>query len=443
MPLPRHLEAHQAELSVLGGILLDNNALDRVADRVGPTDFHSPAHRTVFTHMAALAEANQPIDPVTVAQTLERSSELDGVGGLPFLLSLSEGVATSVNVEHHARIIHDAAEVRRLIRAASGIIEKATSGDYEESSQLFDEAQQAIYDIGSQGQASSLVSMNDAVKEVVDLVRKAFETKASVTGTPTGFVDLDSMTAGLQPGDLLIVAGRPAMGKTTLALNMATNAATMGQCSVALFSLEMPTTQLVTRMLASEARVESSGMRTGHLTDDDLHRILSSVKTMRSWPVYIDDTPNLTVMEARAKCRRLASDKGIPPLGLVIVDYLQLMKGSGAIRSREQEISEISRNLKALAKEIKVPVMALSQLNRSLESRPNKRPIMSDLRESGAIEQDADVIMFVYRDEVYNEDTPEKGIAEVIIGKHRNGPTGTCRLKFFKQWTRFDNLARE
>ena len=443
MALPRFLEGRDAELSVLGGVLLDNSALDRVADKLTADDFHAPAHQLIFKHMLMLSEVRQPIDAVTLARAMEQGGELEIAGGLPYLLTLTESVATAVNLEHHAGLVRDSAEVRRLIAAASEIIQKAHSGDYDETSMLFDEAQQAIYDIGQRSQTRSFTSMNDAVKEVVDEVRRAFETKASVTGTPTGFVDLDTLTAGFQPGDLVILAARPAMGKTTLALNIAVNAVTMGNYSAAIFSLEMPTNQLVGRILSSDARVESKYMRTGHLTDDDLHRILESVKRLRTWPIYIDDTPSISVMEARAKCRRLASERGIAPLGLVIVDYLQLMRARDKSRSREQEISEISRNLKALAKELSVPVVALSQLNRGLESRPNKRPIMSDLRESGAIEQDADKILFVYRDEVYNADTPDQGVAELIIGKHRAGPTGVVRLKFFNQWTRFDNLSSE
>jgi replicative DNA helicase len=282
--------------------------------------------------------------------------------------------------------------------------------------------------------------MATALKGAIEKVQHAYEVKSSVTGTPTGFLTLDARTAGLQPGDLLILAARPGMGKTALALNLATNAAMMGKHSVAVFSLEMPTVQLAGRILASEARVDGERMRTGHLSDGDIDRLLQAVKRMNQLPVFIDDTPSLSIMECRSKCRRLAADRTLPPLGLVVVDYLQLMKGRANVKSREQEISEISRNLKALAKELSVPVMALSQLNRSVESRPNKRPQLSDLRESGAIEQDADIIMFVYRDEYYNEDSEDRGVAELIIGKNRSGSTGTCRLKFFKQWTRFDNL---
>lgn len=436
----RHLTAHEAELAVLGGVLLDNLAIDRVADKLKAEDFHTPAYSVVFKHMLLLSEARQPIDPITLSTAMEQAGELDAAGGMEGLIKLNEAVATAVNIEHHAQLVSERAEIRRLISTAGSIIEKANSGDYEDTARLFDEAQQKIFEVGQKQQTKSFTAMKDGVKEVIDEIRKAFETKAAITGTPTGFQDLDNMTAGFHPGDLIILAARPAMGKTTLALNIATNAAVMGKCSVAVFSLEMPTAQLVTRLLASQARVESKNMKTGHLSDEDLHRILQAVKTMKDWSIFIDDTAGISVMETRAKCRRLASDPSIPPLGLIVVDYLQLMKGPPHIRSREQEISDISRNLKGMAKELGVPVVALSQLNRGLESRPNKRPIMSDLRESGAIEQDADIIMFVYRDEVYNEDSPDKGLAELILSKHRAGSIGTIRLKFFRQWTRFDNL---
>lgn len=447
MSTARHLEAQEAELSVLGGILLDNSARDRIGDRLTAEDFHAPRHRIIFERMSTLADEGRPIDAITLATSLEQTGDLEAVGGVDYLLRLSDAAATAVNVEHHAEIIHDYAEVRRLVLACSGIVEKAQGGDYDDTERLFDEAQQAIYEIGNRRQTKSFIDMPTALKDVIERVQRAYELKSTVTGTPTGFFDLDEMTAGFQPGDLVILAARPSMGKTAFALNLATAAAAgtpdVGPKTVAVFSLEMPTVQLAARMLAAEARVESERMRTGHLGDGDIDRLLQGVKRMNQWSIMIDDTASISVMEARSKCRRLASDKNRPPLGLVIIDYLQLMKGKPGVKSREQEISDISRNLKQLAKELEVPVIALSQLNRSLESRPNKRPIMSDLRESGAIEQDADVIMFVYRDEVYNENTEDKGIAEIIIAKQRNGPIGACRLRFFRQWTRFDNLQRD
>lgn len=443
MDTARHLEAREAELSVLGGIMLDNSALDRVLPMLDAEDFHAPRNGHLYKTMKAVAEQGEPIDPVTLIQHLERTQELETVGGLEYVLGLTDAAATAVNIEHHARIVHDAAEVRRLVTVCVGIAQKAQTGDYDDSSVLFDEAQQAVYEIGAERKTAAFTPMNAALKLAIEKVQKAYEEKSAVTGTPSGFTDLDIKTAGLHGGDLIILAARPAMGKTALALNIASNAARLGGGTVAIFSLEMPTIQLAARMLASEARVDGERMKTGQLTDGDIDRLLQSVKRMNNWSIHIDDTAGISVMEARAKTRRLASDKSLPPLSLVVIDYLQLMKGRADIKSREQEISDISRNLKGLAKELGVPVMALSQLNRGVESRPNKRPMLSDLRESGAIEQDADIIMFVYRDEYYNEDTEDKGLAELILGKHRSGSTGTVKLKFFRQWTRFDNLVRE
>ena len=428
---------------MLGGILLDNSALDRVASIVRSEDFAAPRHRLVFERMVALAESRLPLDAVTLASALEQIDELETCGGLDYLISLGESVLTAVNLEHHARIVHDKAEVRRLIGACVGIVEKAQSGDYEDTERLIDEAQQVVYQIGQQQQSKGFMPLNSALKLALDKVKEAYQTKQAITGLPSGFADLDALTAGLQPGDLIIVGARPAMGKTSFALNLATNAAHRSGKAVAVFSLEMPTQQLAGRMLSSEARVAATSMRTGHMDDGDIARVIEGVKRMSTWKVYLDDTAGLTVMEARSKCRRLAADKSIGELGMIVIDYLQLMRGSPNAQSREQEISEISRSLKGLAKELNIPVVALSQLSRGLESRPNKRPINSDLRESGAIEQDADIIMFIYRDEYYHPDTEEKGVAEVIIAKHRNGPVGTVKLRFFNEWTRFENLAAE
>ncbi len=438
--MSRHLEAQEAELSVLGGILLDNGVFDLVAGVLGADDFFALRNRHVFKHMVALQHQQQPLDAVTLATALEQAGELEDAGGRDYLLTLSQATATAVNIEHHARIVREAADTRRLVQVCAGIVERAQGGDYEDTHRLFDEAQQAVFEIGQTRTRKQFTGMSEALKRVVERVKRAYEEKRAVTGVPTGFYLLDKMTSGLQGGDLIILAARPAMGKTALALNLATNAASLGGISVALFSLEMPTVQLGARMLASESRIDSERMRNGQLTEGDIDRILQGFKRMQDWPVFIDDTPAITVMEARSKCRRLASDKSIAPLGLILIDYLQLMKGPPHIHSREQQISDISRNLKGLAKELEVPVVALSQLNRGVESRPNKRPLLSDLRESGAIEQDADIIMFVYRDDYYNEDSEDAGLAEVIVGKNRSGSTGTAKLKFTKQWTRFDNL---
>jgi replicative DNA helicase len=443
MSTARHLEAQEAELSVLGGVLLDNSALDRILPMIKAEDFFSPRHQVVYGTMVALAEDNQPIDAITLATALERTSKLEDAGGMDYLVQLSEAAASAINIEHHAHLVHDYAEVRKLVQVCADIQAKAKDGDYEDTSRLFDEAQQAVFEVGQGMQGKSFTKLNSALTDAITKVKQAYEVKSAVTGVPTGFMSLDAKTAGLHGGDLIILAARPAMGKTALALNLAANAALHGNVSVAIFSLEMPTVQLAGRMLASEARVDGERMKTGHLSDGDVDRLLQSVKRMSGLSIHIDDTAGISVMECRSKCRRLASEKGIPRLGLVVIDYLQLMKGRPGIRSREQEISDISRNLKGLAKELEVPVIALSQLNRGVESRPNKRPLLSDLRESGAIEQDADIIMFVYRDEYYNEDSEDKGIAEVILGKHRSGSTGTCKLRFFKQWTRFDNLQMD
>ena len=436
----QHLEAQEAERSVLGGIFLDNVVIEQVAVLIKAEDFYAPRHQCVYASMLRLAEESLPIDPITMASALAHKGELRELGGIDYLLALAGSTASTVNIEHHAKLIQDAAEVRRLIDACKNIISKAHGGDYEDSTRLFDEAQQAVYEISERRQGKQFTNMAAALKEVVDKVQAAYEAKSAITGIPSGYYDLDDMTAGFQPGDLIILAARPSMGKTALALNLATNGATQSGRSVAFFSLEMPTVQLASRMLGTEAQIGGERMRTGQVSIEEIGRILQTSKVMKPWPIFMDDTAGISSMELRAKCRRLATDKNIPPLGLIIIDYLQLMRGSGNVRSREQEISEISRNLKALAKELNLPVIALSQLNRSLESRSDKRPMMSDLRESGAIEQDADVIMFVYRDEVYNSETEEKNIAEVIIAKQRNGPIGTVRLRFFREWTHFRNL---
>ncbi len=440
MSTARHLEAREAEFAVLGAILLDNGTLDQVAEFLVADDFFDGRNKIVYQHMQKLGDDSQPIDTVTLATGLEQVGLLAKAGGIDHLHVLDEASASSVNATHYAHIVHDYGEVRRLVQACAGVVEKAQSGDYEDTNRLFDEAQQAIFEIGLKKRQGSFVPVSTALEGVLEKVQLAFSSKESVTGTATGFADLDRKTAGWQGGDLIILAARPAMGKTAFALNLAANAARESNCTVAVFSLEMPTGQLAARLLACDARVDSERMRSGNLLDGDIDRLLVSVRRMNSMGIQIDDTPGATVMEVRSKCRRLASDRNLPPLGLVVIDYLQLMKGKASAGSREQEISDISRNLKTLAKELDVPVIALSQLNRGVESRPNKRPLLSDLRESGAIEQDADIIMFVYRDEYYNEDTEEQGITEIIIGKQRNGPIGTVKLRFFKEWSRFANL---
>ncbi len=440
MSTARHLEAREAEFAVLGAILLDNGTLDQVAEFLVADDFFDGRNKIVYQHMQKLGDDSQPIDTVTLATGLEQLGLLAKAGGIDHLHTLDEASASSVNATPYAHIVHDYGEIRRLVQACTEVVEKAQSGDYEDTNRLFDEAQQAIFEIGLKKRQGSFMPVATALEGVLEKVQLAFSSKEAVTGTATGFADLDRKTAGWQGGDLIILAARPAMGKTAFALNLAANAARESGCTVAIFSLEMPTIQLAARLLACDARVDSERMRSGNLLDGDIDRLLVSVRRMNSMAIQIDDTPGATVMEVRSKCRRLASDRNLPPLGLVVIDYLQLMKGKASAGSREQEISDISRNLKTLAKELDVPVIALSQLNRGVESRPNKRPLLSDLRESGAIEQDADIIMFVYRDEYYNEDTEEQGITEIIIGKQRNGPIGTVKLRFFKEWSRFVNL---
>ncbi len=443
MDTARHLEAQAAEEAVLGTILLDNSVYDQVAGRLSVEDFYHPRHQVVFRAMGRLYDTTQPIDEITLEQMLGQMSELQAAGGLDFLLTLRQAKGTALNIDHYCELVREQADIRRLIKVCREIEGKASSGDYDDASRLFDEAQQVVYEVGQRRATKGFSEMKEALQTAIAAVKKAHQEKKAVTGTPTGYHGMDRKTAGFQRGDLIILAARPGMGKTALALNLATNAASLSGESVALFSLEMPTAQLATRMIASEAKVDSERMRTGFLQDSDIDKLLQAFRRMQNWPVFIDDTAGLSLMELRAKCRRLASDSRKPRLGLIIVDYLQLMKGRPGVNSREQEISEISRGMKGLAKELMVPVVALSQLNRGVESRPNKRPQLSDLRESGAIEQDADIIIFVYRDEYYNENSEKPGVAEIIFGKNRSGSTGTVDLAFIKQYTRFENLARE
>ena len=436
----RHLEAQEAEQSVLGSVMLDNSALDRVGASLDAGDFYAPKHACVWRAMLALAQAGEPIDVVTLVQHLEQRQEMAEAGGLDYVLSLTEASATAVNVEHHAGIVRDAADVRRMASAAHRIAIRASSGDYDSAAAFIDEAQQAVFDVGSDRGSQSMTALQPALMANIQAIQKAYESKAVVTGTPTGFTDLDEILSGFQPGTLNILAARPAMGKSAMAAAFAAATASIAGGSVAIFSLEMPAEEYSNRMLHAEARVDSRKSKSGHIGDGDIDRLLQSTKRMAGWSVHIDDCAAATVMNIRSGCRRIAADKSLPPLALVVIDYLQLMGGSG--QSREQEVSGISRGLKNMAKELGVPVIALAQLNRGLESRTDKRPMLSDLRESGAIEQDADVVMFVYRDEVYNPETADAGIAELIVRKHRAGATGTVRLRWTPEWTRFDSLAR-
>jgi len=433
---PQNLEA---ESSVLGGVLLDNEAINRVLELLTPEDFYRETHRKIFRAMIELSDRTEPVDLITLSDFLKARGELEAVGGTSYLASLADLVPTAANISYYARIVREKAILRHLITAATEI---ATRGFEERGNvdEFLDMAEKVIFDISEKKIKSSFVMVGDIIKDSIKTVERLYERKEMVTGVPTGFKDLDQLTAGLQPSELIIIAGRPSMGKTAFALNIATNAALNAGIGVALFSLEMAKEQLVLRMLCSEARVDNSKVRAGYLGERDFPKLVMAAGKLAEAPIYIDDTPAISVLELRAKARRLVRDRE-KKVGLIVVDYLQLMRGVGSANNREQEISEISRSLKALAKELNVPVIGISQLNRQVESRKPPKPILADLRESGAIEQDADVILFIYRDEVYNEDSQDKGTAEIIIGKQRNGPTGKVKLTFLGEYTRFENYA--
>ena len=428
-----------AERSVLGAMLLEQGAVSEAISVVRSEDFYRPAHAHIYEAMVVLFDRNEPVDEITVSAKLRELGRLDAVGGTAYLATLTESVPTAANLVHYAKIVQNNALTRRLISAATAIAGSGYDGGAD-IDLLLDAAEAKIFEITSSRERGGFVPLRDIVKGAISLAEKLYERKQPITGVPTGFCDLDAITSGLQPADLIIVAGRPAMGKTALALNCALNAAIRSGTPVAVFSLEMSKEQLVTRMLCCEARVQSQRLRAGQLKSTDWPKLAKAAGDLSKAELYIDDTGALSILEMRARTRRLQAEKG---LGLVVVDYLQLMQGRGGGEGREREISEISRGLKALAKELRVPVVALSQLNRSLEQRQDKRPVLSDLRESGAIEQDADVICFVYRDEYYATDSPDKGIAELIVGKQRNGPTGVVKVRFFAEYTRFENLAQE
>ena len=439
--LPPH--SLEAEQSVLGALLLDNDAADKIGDVVAATDFYSEAHRLIFEHVVRLISAAQPADAVTLAESLSSAGRLEQIGGLAYLGALVSGVPTAANIRHYAQIVRDRSVLRQLASTAAEIAESAYQPMGRNASQLLDEAETKVMHIAEAGARGrkQYAKVGDLLVGVVERIEELYsrEHPTDVTGLATGFTDLDKMTAGLQAGDLVIVAGRPSMGKTALAINIGEHVALADKRPVAIFSMEMGANQLALRLIASVGRLDSTNLRTGKLQADDWTRLSNALGRLNDAPILIDETPALTVMELRSRARRIA--RAHAPLGLVVVDYLQLMQASSQGENRATEISEISRSLKALAKELAVPVIALSQLNRSLEQRPNKRPVMSDLRESGAIEQDADVILFIYCDEVYNEDTPDNGVAEIIVAKQRNGPIGTVRLTFLGEFTRFESFA--
>lgn len=441
--LPPH--SVEAEQSVLGGLLLEASALDKIADLITDDDFYRHEHRLIYRQIVRLSELAKPVDVITVAEALEIAGELDKVGGLPYLGSLAQNVPSAANVRRYGEIVRERSIMRKLVEVGTDIASSAYNPTGRDAAQLLDEAESKVFEIaeaGSRGK-QGFIAMPPLLTQVVERIETLYgrDNQSDVTGTATGFTDLDRMTSGLQAGDLIIVAGRPSMGKTAFSINIAENVALDSKLPVAIFSMEMGASQLAMRMLGSVGKLNQHDLRTGRLQDDDWGRLTHALGKLNDAPIHIDESAALSALEVRARARRLHRQHG--GLGLIVLDYIQLMSSNAgkASENRATEISEISRSLKSLAKELHVPVVALSQLNRSLEQRPNKRPVMSDLRESGAIEQDADLILFIYRDEVYNSDSPDKGKAEIIVGKQRNGPIGKVELAFRGEYTRFDNLA--
>jgi replicative DNA helicase len=435
----------EAEQSLLGALLLDNQAFDRVADLVTGEDFYRDDHRRIWRHISKLIEQNRPADVITVAESIETSEDKDKTGGPAYLGSLAQNTPSALNIRRYAELVRERSVQRRLAQVATGIAEDALNPGGKDVGQMLDEAESRIFQIAESG-----ARKNEGLMEIKPVLARVFEridhlyhrdNPSDVTGVPTGYQRLDQMTSGLQPGDLIVVAGRPSMGKTALALNIAEHVAVDNGLPVAIFSMEMSSAQLAMRMLGSIARVDQHKMRTGRLNDKEWGDLSDAMGKLHETPIYIDEGGALTALEVRARARRLK--RQYSQLGLIVIDYIQLMAASSQGENRATEISEISRSLKAMAKELDVPVIALSQLNRAVDQRPDRRPVMSDLRESGAIEQDADVIMFIYREVVYKPDLPEdqRGIAEVILGKQRNGPIGTVKLTFLGQHTRFENYA--
>ncbi|MBV1951471.1 MAG: replicative DNA helicase [Cycloclasticus sp.] len=433
----------QAEQSVLGGLMLDNQCWDKVADKVSIEDFYRKDHRLIFESITELARRDEPFDVVTISEILGQTGELDSVGGLAYLAALANDTPSAANIVSYADIVRQRSVRRQLIHIGNEIADSGFDTEGRDINELLDTAESKVFKIAEQGAKGQkgFESIKDLLGKAVDRITELHENQEVITGVSSGFTDLDEMMSGLQPSDLIIVAGRPSMGKTSFAMNLAENVGIQSGMPVAVFSMEMPGDALAMRMMSSLGRIDQHKVRTGQLEDDEWPRMQSSINLLAEAKVFIDDTPALSPIEVRARARRLMKENG--QLGLIVLDYLQLMQSPSKSESRVAEISDISRSLKALAKELDVPVIALSQLNRNLEQRPNKRPVMSDLRESGSIEQDADVIIFIYRDEVYNEDSDSKGVAEIIIGKQRNGPIGTCRLSFLGQYTRFENYAND
>ena len=432
----------EAEQSLLGGLMLDNAAWDKVADLIVASDFYRKDHRLIFAGIAELAETSNPCDVVTLSEFLDNRDELEASGGLEYLAMLSNETPGAANVRAYARILRERSTLRSLISAGNQISGSAFATDGRSASDLVDEAERLVFEIaekGSRGQVG-FRHLKSILPDAVDRIDLLHQSGGNITGIPTGFTEFDKLTAGLQAGELIVIAGRPSMGKSTLAVNIAENAAIGAKVPTAIFSMEMPSQQLAFRMISALGRVDQTHLRTGNFPDEDWSRINTAVQLMSDAPIFIDDSASLSPTEIRARARRLKREHG---LGLIVVDYLQLMQVHGSTENRATEISEISRSLKALAKELELPIIALSQLNRSVEQRTDKRPVMSDLRESGAIEQDADLIVFIYREEVYNPDTPRKGIADINIAKQRNGPIGDFPLTFVGRFTKFENWVPE
>jgi replicative DNA helicase len=433
----------EAESSVLGGLLLDNGAWDRVGDLLAESDFYRYEHRQVYAAISALVNTSRPADVITVYEHLQALGKAEEIGGLGYLNALAQYVPSASNIRRYAEIVRERSILRKLVSASDEIATNAFNTQGRAVAQILDEAEQKIFNIGEEGSRmkQGFQAMPQLVVDLLDRVQEMADNQNDITGVPTGFFDFDRMTSGLQPGDLIVLAARPSMGKTALAINIAEHVALNEGLPVAVFSMEMGASQLAVRIVGSIGRIDQGHLRTGKLSDDEWPRLTEAIEKLRNVSLHIDETPGLTPSELRANARRLARQCG--KLGLIVVDYLQLMSGSNSSGgdNRATEIGEISRGLKMLAKELQCPVIALSQLNRSVEQRTDKRPMMSDLRESGAIEQDADVIMFIYRDDYYNKESKEPGVAEVIIGKQRNGPTGTVKLAFLKPLTKFESLA--
>ena len=428
----------EAEKSTLGSMLLDKDAIASAIEHLSPEDFYWQAHSSIFNAIRELFDKSEPVDLVTINEKLREEEKLEEVGGASYITSLVNSVPTAANIEHYAKIVEEKAMLRRLIKVSSKI-SKLGYQEEKEVNELIDQAESLIFEISQDRRIQGFSSVKNILMDTFDRLEKLQEQDSEVTGVPTGFRDLDKMTSGFQESDLIIIAARPSMGKTALALNIGQYVAVEEDIPVAIFSLEMAKNQLVQRLLCSDAQVDSHRLRTGNLKDRDWQRLSQSAGRLGESDLFIDDTPGLTAMEMRAKARRIKAEHG---LGLILIDYLQLMQTTGGSESRQQEVSQLSRSLKGLARELDVPVVSLSQLSRAVEQRNDKRPRLSDLRASGSIEQDADVVAFIYRDEYYNPDTEKEGITEVIIGKQRNGPVGTVELAFQKEYTRFVDLSK-